>query len=319
MVLGDKLEKMEKIDEDVWNSKDKKAGEVITLSRSKSDVFNIINETMTSGTMGALSNMYEKPPTTNKVFLMRELLTTRMNEEILFTIHINNLNSILCRLSSVGINFDDEIQVALLLTSLSDSWSGTVTVVTSFVGASVMTFEGVIDLFLGEDIRCKNQGESSSFGLLNMERGRQNNRNSGSNGSRGKSSSRTWKNVKCWNCQEVVRVKSQYPNPKKGLNIAGSKNVSEDDTLLLSMESSVDSWVVDSGASFQSMDKGETMVNLKHRDFRKLRLENDEILKVTGMGDIDLVTSLGTTLNLKNVGVILDLKKKLIYVGQLDE
>jgi hypothetical protein len=250
---------------------------------------------------------------------MRELFTTRMNEESSVTVHINNLNSILSRLSSVGIKFDNETQAALLLASLPDSWSGTVTAVTSSVGTSGMTFEGVRDLVLGEDIRRKNQGGSSSSELLNMGRGRGNSRNSGSSGSRRRSSSRTWKNVKCWNCQEVGHLKSQCPNSKEELNIAGAENVSEDDALLLSMESSVDSWVMDSGASFHAMDNGETMVNLKHGDFGKVRLANDEILKVTGMGDIDLVTSLGTTWNLKNVRVIPELKKKLISVGQLDK
>ena len=314
MVLGDKPEKMEKAAEDAWNSKDKKAKAVITLSLTKSVAFNIMNETTARGMMEALSNMYEKPSAANKVFLMRELFTTRMNEEGSVTVHINNLNSILSRLSSVGIKFDNETQASLLLASLPDSWSGTVTAVTSSVGTSGMTFEGVRDLVLGEDIRRKNQGGSSSSDLLNVGRGRGNSRNSGS---RGKSSSRTLKNVKCWNCQEVGHVKSQCP--KKELNIAGAESVSEDDALILSMESSVDSWVMDSGASFHAMDNGETMVNLKEGDFGKVRLANDEMLQVTGMGDIDLVTSLGTTWNLKNVRVIPELKKKLISVGQLDK
>ncbi|KAL4585413.1 hypothetical protein LXL04_010033 [Taraxacum kok-saghyz] len=294
MVLGDKPEKMEKAAEDAWNSKDKKANAVISLSLTKSVAFNIMNETTARGMMEALSNMYEKPSAANKVFLMRELFTTRMNEEGSVTVHINNLNSILSRLSSVGIKFDNDTQASLLLASLPDSWSGTVTAVTSSVGTSGMTFEGVRDLVLGEDIRRKNQGGSFSSDLLNVGRGRGNSRKSGSSGSRGKSSSRTLKNVKCWNCQE-------------------------DDALILSMESSVDSWVMDSGASFHAMDNGETMVNLKEGDFGKVRLANDEMLQVTGMGDIDMATSLGTTWSLKNVRVIPELKKKLISVGQLDK
>ena len=317
VVLGDKPEKMEKAAEDAWNSKDKKAKAVITLSLERSVAFNIMKETTARGMMDALTNMYEKPSAANKVFLMRELFTTRMNEEGSVTVHINNLNSILSRLSSVGIKFDNETQASLLLASLPDSWSGTVTAVTSSVGTSGMTFEGVRDLVLGEDVRRKNQGGSSSSELLNIGRGRGNSRNSGSSGSRGRSSSRTWKNVKCWNCQEVGHVKSQCP--KKELNIAGAESVSEDDALILSMESSVDSWVMDSGASFHAMDNGETMVNLKEGDFGKVRLANDEMLQVTGIGDIDLVTSLGTTWNLKNVRVIPELKKKLISVGQLDK
>lgn len=59
----------------------------------------------------------------------------------------------------MGINFDNETQVALLLASLLDNWSKTITVITSSVGTSGMTFEGIRDLVLGEDIRHKNQGK----------------------------------------------------------------------------------------------------------------------------------------------------------------
>ncbi|KAD3336680.1 hypothetical protein E3N88_32199 [Mikania micrantha] len=59
-----------------------------------------------------------------------------------------------------------------------------------------------------------------------------------------------------------------------------------------STESCVDSWVMDSGASFHAMVSGETMLNLKKGDFGKVRLANDELLEVTGMGYVDLVTSL---------------------------
>ncbi|KAL4564846.1 hypothetical protein LXL04_028919 [Taraxacum kok-saghyz] len=256
MVLGDKPEKMEKTAEDVWNSKDKKSKAVITLALTKSVAFNIMNETTAHGMMEALSNMYEKPSTANKVFLMRELFTTRMKEEDSVTVHINNLNSILSRLSSVGIKFDNETQASLLLASLPDSWSGTVTAVTSSVGTN----------------------------------GRGNRRNSESSGSRGRSSSRTLKNVKCWNCQEVGHYGKFCRLLGHGFR-----------------------------GFVHAMYNGETMVNLKEGDFGNVRLANDEMLQITGIGDIDLVTSLGTTWNLKNVRVIPELKKKLISVGQLDK
>jgi hypothetical protein len=60
-----------------------------------------------------------------------------------------------------------------------------------------------------------------------------------------------------------------------------------------SVEGSEDSWVMDSGASFHAMHSGETMVNLKEGNFGKIRLANDHILCVTGMGDVNLVTPLG--------------------------
>ena len=80
----------------------------------------------------------------------------------------------------------------------------------------------------------------------------------------------------------------------------------------------MDSWVMDSGASFHATHSSEALRNLKEGDFGKVRLANDEVLDVTGMGDMDIVTSVGSW-TLKDVRVIPSLKKQLISVGQLDE
>ena len=55
----------------------------------------------------------------------------------------------------MGIKFDDEVQALLLLLSLPDSWSGTVTAITSSAGSDGFTFEKIRDLILGEDVRIK--------------------------------------------------------------------------------------------------------------------------------------------------------------------
>ena len=91
-----------------------------------------------------------------------------------------------------------------------------------------------------------------------------------------------------------------------------------DVALICSVESSVDSWVMDSGASFHATHRSEALRNLKVGDFGKVRLANDDVLDVTGMGDIDLKTPVGSW-TLKDVRVIPSLKKQLISVGQLDE
>ena len=55
------------------------------------------------------------------------------------------------------------------------------------------------------------------------------------------------------------------------------------------------------------------MKNLKFGDFGKVRLANDDILEVTGMEDVDLITSAGTSWTLKDVRVIPSLKKKFDF------
>ncbi|VFQ91262.1 unnamed protein product [Cuscuta campestris] len=224
VVLGDKPEKMSDAD---WAGLDRKAMSMIRLSLTKNVAFNILKEKTAKGIMDALSNMYDKPFAANKVFLIRELVNTKMKEGTSVTEHINKLNSILARLLSVGIKFDDEVQALLLLSSLPDSWSGTVTAVTGSVS-------------------------------------------------------------------------------------------DEEVTLTCCEESNVDSWVMDSGASFHATHSGEALQNLVIRDFGKVRLADDRALDVTGMGDMVLKTSVGLW-TLKDVRVIPALKKSLISVRQFDE
>jgi len=80
---------------------------------------------------------------------------------------------------SVGIKFDDEVQPLLLLLSLPDSWSGTVTTVTSSAGSDGFTFEQIPDLILGKDVRRRSSRELSSESLY-VTRGKKNIRDSGS-------------------------------------------------------------------------------------------------------------------------------------------
>jgi len=159
VVLGDKPEKMFDAE---WAGLDRKVIPVIRLSLTKNVVFNILKEKTTKGIMEALPNMYEKPSAANKVFLIRELVNTRMKEDNSFTEHINKTDSILAGLMSVGIKFDDEVQALLLLSSLPDSWSRTVTTLTSSAGSDGFTFEKIRDLILGEDVWKRSYGELSS-------------------------------------------------------------------------------------------------------------------------------------------------------------
>jgi len=126
-----------------------------------------------------------------------------MKEDSSVIEHINKMNSILARLVSVGIKIDDEVQALLLLSSLPDSWSGTITVVTSSAGLDGFTFEKIRDLILGEDVRRRSFEELSNESLY-VIRGKKDIRDSGSkNKRRSQSKTRDCSSVTCWNCKEV--------------------------------------------------------------------------------------------------------------------
>ena len=190
----------------------------------------------------------------------------------------------------MGIKFDDEVQALLLLLSLSDSWFEMVTVVTNSVGSDGFTFEKIRDLVLGEDVRRRSFGELSSESLY-VIRGKKNTRDSGIKNKR-KSQSKTQdcSSVTCWNCKEVGHFRNQCPNDKQ-VNI--TEDSADEDLLICCMDSSVDSWVMDS----------EALQNLVIGDFGKVRLADYKTLDVTGMGDIMLKTPVGLW-TLKDVRVV---------------
>ena len=83
--------------------------------------FNIIKAKTIEDLMKTLATLYEKPSTSNKVFLMKHLFNMKMAEGGSVTNHLNEFNTITSQLSSMGVNFDEEIMALLILCSLPES------------------------------------------------------------------------------------------------------------------------------------------------------------------------------------------------------
>ena len=83
--------------------------------------------------INALVKLYEKPSASNKVFLMKRLFNMKMSEGGSITDHLNDFNMVTNQLSSVGVNFDDEVRALLILCLLPESWDGLVMAVSNSV------------------------------------------------------------------------------------------------------------------------------------------------------------------------------------------
>ena len=94
---------------------------MIQLTLSRLVAHNVTKKKTTVELMAALSRMYEKPPVNNKMHLMKKLFNLKMAEGMLVTQHLNEFNTITNQLSSVEIDFDDEIRALILLASLPNS------------------------------------------------------------------------------------------------------------------------------------------------------------------------------------------------------
>ncbi|KAL5851502.1 hypothetical protein ACOSQ3_006620 [Xanthoceras sorbifolium] len=309
--------------EEDWNLLDRQALGVIRLTLSRNVAFNIVKEKTTAGLITALSNMYEKPSASNKVHLMRRLFNLRMAEGASVAQHLNEHNTITTQLSSVEIEFDEEVRALILLSSLPDSWNATVTAVSSSSGNNKLKFDDVRDLVLSEEIRRRESGEASSSSALHTEsRGRTSERSSyrsRSKSRRGKSRSGK-KDFSCYNCGKKGHFKRDCRAPKKDTGTQESANVTEEagDAMILSVNSPIESWILDSGASFHATPCREIMENYVSGNFGKVHLADDETLKIVGKGDIRLKLPNGSTWKLQGVRHIPGLKRNLISIGQLD-
>lgn len=77
-----------------WEVLDWKALGTIRLSLSLSVTFSISNEKTIEDLMSALCRMYEKPLTSNKVFLMKRLFNMKMAEDGIVAEHLNEFNTV---------------------------------------------------------------------------------------------------------------------------------------------------------------------------------------------------------------------------------
>ncbi|WVZ14797.1 hypothetical protein V8G54_012363 [Vigna mungo] len=285
-------------DED-WILLDRQALGVIRLTLSRNVAFNIAKEKTTMGLMTALS-----------------------------TQHLNELNIVTTQLSSVGIEFDDEVRALILLSSLPESWNATVTAVSSSSGSNKLKFDDVRDLILSEEIRRKESGESSTSSVLHTEsRGRSSNKGYGRGRSKERRSNsknhcsfQNSKTIECWNCGKVGHYKNQCKSARKNHEDKAEVNVAStsggEDALICSLENKEESWVLDSGASFHATSQKEFFENYVPGNLGKVYLGNEQSCEIAGKGAVKIKLN-GSVWELKNVRHIPDLTKNLISVGQL--
>ena len=91
----------------------------------------------------------------------------------------------------------------------------------------------------------------------------------------------------CWNCGEKGHFWTNSTKPKKKLNHkSGDDNNSVNSVedilvaLILSVKSPVESWILDSGASFHSFPSKELFQCFKFGNFRKVYLADSNALEI---------------------------------------
>ena len=164
--------------------------------------------------------------------------------------YINEFNMIVSQLSSVEINFDDEIKALILMSSLPESWDTVVAAISSSQGSDKLKFDEIRDVVLSESIRKREIGNSSGSALSVDQQGRNKPKspNKGRSKSKNREKSLNRPNVTCWNCGEKCHFRTDCTRPKRKQNHKSggdddSINSAEDigDALILNVDRSIES------------------------------------------------------------------------------
>uniref|UniRef100_A0A0D3DKA6 GAG-pre-integrase domain-containing protein n=2 Tax=Brassica TaxID=3705 RepID=A0A0D3DKA6_BRAOL len=289
--------KPEKMDQDEWELLDRQVLGVIRLTLSKNVAHNVAKEKTTEGLMKVLSDMYEKISANNKVFLMKKLFHLKMEEGGLVAAHVNEFNTIVNQLSSVEID-----------------WEPMRAAVSNYVGTQKLKFNDVRDRILSEEVRridsrkhqrallstWKTEGETHieiTGVMADRSQGMDEvNPNSDSLQSAGIME----RQVTLRRIAEVHRRRktTQEAEPMQKIEARDAATSTTKESISY-VDSSVDSWVLDSGASFHTTPHHNIMENYVAGNYGNM--SDGRVWKITKVRHVP------------------KLMRNLISVGQLDD
>jgi hypothetical protein len=291
------------------------------------DVLNhVVSCTMAKDMWDKLEAIYLGKSLSNKLFLKKKLFKLKIKEGEDVMKHINIFNALINDLIQIDVQISEEDRALLLLASLPDSYEHFVT--TLMFGKSTLKFNEVVQDIISHVTMKKSDNNSTLGFALNVEnRGRRSKKSKGRGKSRsrtGRSKSRNPRNpnnfqnqnnskiVGCWNCGKTGHYKYQCKAPKKDpknkveANVACTSGV--DDTLICSLESKAESWVLDSGASFHATSSSELFTSYTLGNLGKVYLGDDQPCDVIGKGEVQIKLN-GSVWKLKDVRHIPVLRK----------
>jgi hypothetical protein len=313
-----------------WSDIDQRAISTIEMYITDDVLNHVISAISAKDMWEKLEAIYLGKSLSNKLFLKKKLFKLEMKEGEDVMKHINSFNALINDLSRIDVQFSEEDRALLLLASFPDSYEHFVT--TLMFGKTTLKFNEIVQDIISHVTMKKADDKSTSGSALNVEsRGRNSNRGSGRGRSKsrsGRSKSRyprnsngqsSSKTIECWNCGKTGHYKNQCKAPKKEKESDSANVVADGEALILSVDSPLDSWVLDSGASFHTTAIREILENYVSGDFGKVYLADGTALDVVGIGNVKIRIHADSVWKLQKVRHVPELKKNLISVGQLDD
>lgn len=294
---------------------DKKALSVIGLSVSDSQIVHIMDCDTGKTAWDKLSSLYENKGVANRMHLMEELMTAKMEPGDKSHVHIEKMRGLVGRLGTIGTPISDEQYKMALLRSLPSSYE-----------SLVVTLENLIDNLTVEDIHARIIREesrksksstdvdmdSSVEGLFQAKDIRCH--HCGKKGH---------KKFQCWKLKAERRRKNERRNRDGG---NGRTKGSGSHAFMANARSDnvTTSWYIDSGASYHSTSNTSLFLPGSLREVKSRRIELADGSHVTA-NQIGQVSGTFTTdegefdVTLKDVLYVPKLNVNLISVGAIQQ
>ena len=107
--------------EESWEDLDSRTLGTTQMCLADDVLFNFVEEDSTVGLWVKLESLYMTKSLTNIIFLKMKLYTLRMNDGTKIHDHLNTFNDLVCHLTSVDVNLDDEENAIAFLCTFPNS------------------------------------------------------------------------------------------------------------------------------------------------------------------------------------------------------
>ncbi|GFY90931.1 hypothetical protein Acr_07g0011270 [Actinidia rufa] len=176
--LENKGEKPEAKKDEEWRKMNRKTIGLIRQCIGHEVFHHVAQETSAYDLWIKLEEMYQAKTSRNKALLMRRLVNLKFQRKTTVAEHTSEFQSLVNQLTSVDLEFDDEMQALLLLSSLLESWETLVVSLSNSAPNGKLTTSMVMDALFNEEARRREMGstdQSESQALVlegSRERGR---------------------------------------------------------------------------------------------------------------------------------------------------
>ncbi|RDX88864.1 hypothetical protein CR513_29482, partial [Mucuna pruriens] len=275
-----------------------------------------------------MKSLYASKCENDKLFLLNSIVSLKFKEDTSLSDHLNEFQMIIDQMSRMDIKFEDEILGLLLLNSLPVSWETFKVSITNSALNDVVSLQMVKGSVLNKEMRRKTQGHFYlSLRYLSLKIG----------GGVRKMKEKIVEvspssDTKMWSITTVTKqgiYRSIENKGKKGKSKEKDDDDDNDDDdrvttatgddlvilrdfELVNLVSDESMWIIDSDVTLHVTQRKGFFTSYTSGDFRVLKMSNDGVTKVIGVGDVCLQTNMGMQLWLKGVKHASDVHFNLI-------